>query len=282
MATDFSHRSDDALARAALIAGQTGASLRLVHAVDDDQKQALIDAEVAASEQVLRQDAARLKTDAGLEVATTVVLGDSFQGIAAEADASRPDLVVLGAHRRRLLRDIFIGTTAQRTIRRARWPVLMVNAPAKAAYGQVLLATDLSEVSRHATAQFAALGLADPQDCSLLHVFDAPAQLLTLQSALQKAEMESYVADLRIGAEKALAKFARAAALPGCGQIVHHHSSSYATGILEAAARYQADLVVMASHGRTGLTRALLGSVAEEVLRRADRDVLAIPPARAD
>jgi len=47
--------------------------------------------------------------------------------------------------------------------------------------------------------------------------------------------------------------------------------------ILEAARRLRAGLVVMATHGRTGLRRALMGSVAEEVLRHARMPVLIVP-----
>lgn len=42
------------------------------------------------------------------------------------------------------------------------------------------------------------------------------------------------------------------------------------------------DLVVVGTHGRTGITKLLLGSVAEEVLRTAERDVLAVPPGASD
>lgn len=52
-----------------------------------------------------------------------------------------------------------------------------------------------------------------------------------------------------------------------------------AEGILRAAWRMQADLIVMATHGRTGLVHAVMGSVAEEVVRRAPCPVLTIRPA---
>lgn len=52
--------------------------------------------------------------------------------------------------------------------------------------------------------------------------------------------------------------------------------------ILEAATRFGAALIVMATHGRTGLRRALMGSVAEEVLRHAATPVLIVPEAVLD
>ncbi|HET6947593.1 MAG TPA: universal stress protein [bacterium] len=52
--------------------------------------------------------------------------------------------------------------------------------------------------------------------------------------------------------------------------------------ILSAATRFGAALIVMATHGRTGLRRVLMGSVAEEVLRRAGTPVLIVPMAALD
>ncbi len=52
---------------------------------------------------------------------------------------------------------------------------------------------------------------------------------------------------------------------------------SVAHGILAAADRVGADMIVMGTHGRTGLSRLVLGSVAEAVLRRAAVPVLVVP-----
>jgi len=52
-----------------------------------------------------------------------------------------------------------------------------------------------------------------------------------------------------------------------------------ATAIVELAQRENADMIVMATHGRTGLSRVLMGSVAEEVVRKAHCPVLTVKPA---
>jgi len=54
---------------------------------------------------------------------------------------------------------------------------------------------------------------------------------------------------------------------------------SPATAIIEMARREKAELIVMASHGRTGLTRFLMGSVAEDVVRKAECPVLVVKTA---
>lgn len=278
VATDFSERSDRALARAALIAVRSAARVHLVHVVDDDQKQKIIDSETATSQQVLQEDARRLNEIDGLTCTTAVVLGDPFEGIVKAADAIKPDLVVLGAHRRRVLRDVFVGTTAQRTIRRTRWPVLMVNAPAEHDYASVMLATDLSEVSRKAVERLADMDLTEQKNITLMHVFDAPAQQLMMRSALTKPQMEDYLAAMQVEADQALARFAATLRADRYDMISQHDDTGISAEILKTAALMVADLIVVSSRGRVDLRKTFLGSVAEEVLRRADRDVLVIPP----
>lgn len=64
---------------------------------------------------------------------------------------------------------------------------------------------------------------------------------------------------------------------PVCVEVLqHHHRTSMV--INEAATRLECDLVVMTSHGRSGLERGLLGSVAEELARRCNRPVVIVGP----
>ena len=278
VASDFSERSDRALARAALICARSGARMHLVHVVDDDQKQKIIDSEIAASHQLLQEDAKRLKDTDGLSCTTEVVLGDPFEGIITAADAINPDLVVLGAHRRRLLRDVFIGTTAQRTIRRTRWPVLMVNAPPEQNYTTVMMATDLSEISRLAIERLSAMDLGHRQNVKLLHVFDAPAKQLFMRDTITKPQREVYLRALKIEAEQAFSAFSATLAPGGYDRLLRHCDTTISAAVLETASQTLVDLIVVASQGRVDLRKTFLGSVAEEILRRADRDVLVIPP----
>jgi nucleotide-binding universal stress UspA family protein len=277
VATDFSERSDLAIARAALIATKAGAALHLTHVVDDDQKQQIIDAETTISQQLLDEELESLKQTDGLDCARSVVLGDPFEGIGKAGDTLRPDLVVLGAHRRRL-RSVFVGTTAQRTIRRAQWPVLMVNAPPERPYRNVVLATDLSEASHRAAAHLATLDLAGPERFTLLHVFDAPARRLVMSNMLQDDQLDRYLVELQIEVEQALAEFAETLPYRNSNRVARRFDAATSTAILSAASEMDADLIVVASQGRVGLSKTFMGSVAEEILRHAEVDVLAIPP----
>ena len=278
LATDFSERSDRALRRATLLARQFGASLSIVHVVDDDQPRRIVDSERDAASALLRELRRTVQEVDGVSCETRVVLADPFAGIARAAEEEMPDLLVIGPHRRQALRDVFVGTTAERTIRSVTCPVLMVNAPPVGSYGHVMLTTDMSEGAERAANFCRALGISDGARVSILHVFDAPALHLVMGHTMPADVRQAYLEDEREEASRDLAAFVNSVDWRPIRQKVRQVRNSPAEEILTAAKEGSANLVVVGTHGRGGLGRFFLGSVAEAVLRRADCDVLAVPP----
>ncbi|ADZ70984.1 universal stress protein [Polymorphum gilvum] len=282
VATDFSERSDRALRRATLLARQTGAALTLVHAVDDDQPARLVAAARDAAILQLRDQGATLRDVDGLACETRVTLGAPFEATLRTADEMRPDLLVIGPHRRQALWDVFVGTTAERIIRASRVPVLMVNAPPLVAYRHALFATDLSEGSRQALETLLGLGLIEAVRLSIYHAYHAPALRLAMGHTLGKEGREDYLKEAEKDAARRLADFLGGLDVGRASRVVRLETSTAAAEIVAAAKELAADLVVVSTSGRTGLAKAVLGSVAEEVLRTADRDILAVPPRGAE
>lgn len=277
VATDFSTRSDRALRRACILARQLPARLALAHAVDPDRPQTLVEGERRAAATLLDAVRRTLAEFDGLDCEVLLTQGDAFVGVIEAADRTIADLIVLGAHRRELLRDAFAGTTAERTIRASHRPVLMCNALPAAPYRRIVVAVDCSEVSAHAIRSVDALGLGREAAISALHVFDVPAAPL-LTSAVAVAES---VAEARAQAERALDRFFSAQALSPLAADLLVNDGSAGEMLLAGAHRQGADLLVLGTHGRAGLRRQVLGSVAEAVLRAADLDVLVVPPTGA-
>jgi nucleotide-binding universal stress UspA family protein len=278
VATDFSERSDRALRRATLLAKQFGARLSIVHVVDDDRPQRMLEKERDLASQLLDEIGASVRNHDGVTCETRVVPGASFSGILRAVEEGRPDLLVMGSHRRQVLRDVFTGTTAERTIRSASGSVLMANAPPAGPYRRILLTTDLSDEARRAVATFVALGMDPGCETILLHLFDVTALRLAMAGSMTESSRLAYLEDVRNEAKKELALFARAADLKNAKQIARESRTSAALDILDVAKEASADLIVVGTRGRSRLGRFLLGSVAEEVLRGADRDVLVVPP----
>jgi len=280
VATDFSERSDRALRRATLLARQFEATMLMVHVVDDDQPRRIVDAERDEATTLLRQMAATLRDVDGVTCETRVILASPFVGIAQAVADATPDLLVIGPHRRQVLRDVFIGTTAERTIRSVDCPILMVNATPAGHYTHVLQTTDLSDGSRDALLRFQSLGLAAHARTSLLHIFDAPALRLAFSHSIPQDDQKHYLEDEQRDAALELARFLSSTELVPPRQIVRYEASPAQHEILKVAHEEQADLVVMSTHGRSGLAKMLIGSVTEQVLRTAQIDILAIPPQR--
>lgn len=276
LATDFSERSDRALRRATLLARQFGGGIDLVHVVDDDRPGRIVDSERAEGEDLLLDLAGTLREIDGVDCKCRIVLATPFAGIVQAAEDVAPDLLVLGCHRRQVLRDTFVGTTAERTIRSVGCPVLMVNAVPASPYRQILLTTDLSDGSQEALQRFVELGIGAQSRSSVLHVFDAHMP----RRALSRREQDDYLEDQRHDAVASLQGFMASVGPLPSRQIVRHEETTASNEILKAAGEEAADLVVIGTSSRRGLAKLLLGSVAERVLHASTVDVLAIPPLR--
>jgi nucleotide-binding universal stress UspA family protein len=121
---------------------------------------------------------------------------------------------------------------------------------------QILVATDFSRNADAALAMAVQSARAFHAEIHLLHVFASADTDVTplLEDAVAKARPDVPVTTAAIGGDPA-------------------------QEIVRYAARYPIDLIVMGTHGRTGLSRLLLGSVAERVLRSARCPVLVVPAA---
>lgn len=278
VATDFSTRSDRAIRRAVILARSIGASITLVHVVDDDQPARMLEAERDAALALLAEHAVSIGEIEGVECDPSVVLGDPFEGIGQAAAALRPDLLVLGPHRRQALRDIFAGTTAERAIRASRRPVVMANAVPAAPWRHVLVALDLSAASDAVLRAVGDLDLGKQAKLSVIHVFDAPGSGPMSRAVMSATQREAYLAEEQARAARALDLSLGGSDVPPARRILRCRETSAGRHIHAAAREISADLIVVGTRGHGGLATALLGSVAEEVLRTAELDVMAVPP----
>lgn len=278
VATDFSERSDRAIRRAKLLARELDSKLHLVHVVDDDQAQLIVQAERDASTKLLEELTHTLEEIDAVKCDFRVVLGKSFSGITQAARDVDADLIVIGPHRRQLLRYILVGTTAERTIRTSDRPVLMANGVPTGSYRRALVATDLSSYSESTIRTAKTLGLLDRPNVSLLHVFSSPGTSLMSRAALSDSEKRAYVMEHRQRASEEVASFIERINVDGMSTILKPATADIAETICSTADELSADLIVVGTCGRSTVVRALLGSVTGGVLRSSERDVLAVPP----
>lgn len=281
-ATDLSSRSERALRRAAALCAQLQAGLLILHVVDDDQPAELVEQEARQAAILIQRQAEKLAAGrpapaAGLRPRILVRTGDAFQKIVETAGDEDAALIVMGAHRKRILRDVFVGTTIERVMRTGRHPVLMVNDDADAPYRDVMAAVDLSDASGRALLAAKALGLLDRAEVSVVHAFQPFAKGMMLRAGVEPERMEEYVAQEALEAARQVASFLAGLSL---GELSHRALLEEGTpfpAIRKAVEEHHPQLLVIGTRGLTGLKRVLLGSVADAVLREIECDVLAVP-----
>ncbi len=140
-------------------------------------------------------------------------------------------------------------------------------------FKKILCPTDFSEASQLAIRVAADLAARDQGELRLMHVIDAePVEPMNPNIAMEVPEYERIRhADAQRQLDEAAACFKNVTV----GTMVGHGDPG--DEIVRIAREEVADLIVMSTHGRTGLDRVVFGSVAEKVVRHAHRPVLTIP-----
>ena len=278
-ATDLLQRSDRAVSRADAIARELGAQLLLLHVVDAAGSALDTQRRDARARSILNAQARKLaRSGNGAQV--SVRAGRPHQTIADVAIKWDADLIVLGPYRRRF-GDSFRGTTAERVIRIADRPVLVVNRDSAGPHEHVLLAADLSRMSigiAHVTKE---LGLLEGARASVVHALQHMRGATPYLAGLGEPEVGKYRQSLRDLAADEIDTQLKSAGLNSARVSVFSQENSPFRAIEQVASRIGSDLVVVGTSRFPLFKRVFIGSVSNEVLRGIEHDVLVISPVAA-
>jgi nucleotide-binding universal stress UspA family protein len=202
-----------------------------------------------------------------------VVLGHCVASVLTAADATNANLMVLGHHRKSPLKDVFVGSTADQLLRLSKRPVLVVPGSPAQPYQRMLAAVDFSDSSRHAVEY--ATSLLPQVPIELLHVY---AMSYTALANLNQgpAGSENVERHLRQAVADDEKRFFAALTAPTAPQQVTLRAGNVLTAIPEEVASRGADQLVVGTHGRRGVARAVLGSVAAKLAHEPVCDVLVV------
>jgi nucleotide-binding universal stress UspA family protein len=236
----------------------------------------------------------RLQGTAPVRATATLLDGAPTVALEAHAAACGADLVVMTTHGRGVMGRFWMGSVADYLIRHLALPVLLVHpreegreAAADPAPRHILLPLDGSPLAEQMIEPAAALGALTGAEITLLRVI---RPMLPAQYALQHASAGSGLQHLLDEVEQAHEEVRRQAAaylegiasrLQGRGLKVQTRvavEDQAALAILHEAAPPATDLVALQTHGRGGLSRLLLGSVADKVVRGSAVPVLVQRP----
>ncbi|HTJ44714.1 MAG TPA: universal stress protein [Kofleriaceae bacterium] len=277
-ATDFSPEADLAVAHAVVIAKRHGANLTVVFAepersTDDDRGDF---AELAAEADALaRQELeARVASAAAAGIDTDGVLryGAPDEVIAEVARDLGAELTVIGTHGRTGVKRFFLGSVAERVIKRTPDAALVVRgAPPEGGFRRVLVATDFSDAAFAALSAAITLAAPDAQ-LDVIHAWQYPPGTwgrLARRSAAFKSLEDAIVDAARASASSLQQQAASLRAFE-----VELRQGAPAATIADAAEHGHHDLIAVGTHGHQGVRRFLLGSVAEAVVRHAHASVV--------
>ena len=281
--TDFSACAEQAFSQAAYLAERYDAVLHVLHVAEPSlvlPPLDLTEADIAADLH-LPQPAALPKKQRGgagslLNVEVPPVDGSVERAILAYAAQEDVDLIVMGTHGRRAIDRLLLGSVAGKVVRLAECPVFTVGFEAaswqEGVARRILAPVDFSEHARLAVAYAKGLAATYGAHLDLLHVIEETA--LTAAYGMEPVVVQ--VPDVQGPAREALERLMQEVGGPETPYTVHISVGQPAHEIADFAERQGIDLIVIATHGLTGIKRLLLGSVAEHVVHRAPCPVFTV------
>jgi nucleotide-binding universal stress UspA family protein len=281
-ATDFSVDGNNAVRRAALLAHEHGACLRILHVLNAAGCRPLrdwfsptldFDLKEAQARDALRRLAVEISGAYDLTASVEVIVGDTFETLMRAS--AHADLVVLGRRCHSRFKGLIVGRTVDRILRICWRPVLVVKTPVQGTYQRVLVPINFTASSD------AAIRVADRMRREKgMHVFHAINS--RREAVLRDADVpEHVIRETRLMEEGAInARMRRKVARLGLDSTPMNYALAYGPPVrstLRHAHMLGADLIVAGKQGRSSLGSFLLGSVSSRVLSEATCDMLIVP-----
>lgn len=291
--TDFSTSAQQALVHAIRWARRFGAEVHALHVIAVDAGDPHDPAHYAGDAESLETRLRERTGEALREVLDAHGTADLATSVAVEAGkAVAPailryvgnrgiDLVVMGTHGRRGFRSLLIGSVAEEVMRQTPCPVLAVRQSdppeVPGELRRLLVPLDFSPQAAGAVRTAKALARIDGGTVRLLHVVETAI----LPDFYYAASESLFLAEPEVRAEAARRLEALDRETDGDPpveveiEVIGGHAAS---DIGRRATEWEADLVVLPTHGHEGVERLLLGSVADKVLRTTSVPILVLKP----
>ena len=288
--TDFSSPSLAGVRYAMKLRLKFRSSLVLLHVIEPNPPMGGMESVVLAqsdSEVVTRarRELAKLaqqEAEDDKRVNYLVRMGKSFHEITTEAGENQTQLIVIATHGYTGVKHMLLGSTAERVVRHASCPVLTVPArtPPKRtgkasalSIKRILVPIDFSEISKDALPWAVFLAAQFKAEIVLLHVEEKFPIDHLLGRELLSQTMVPLIKQAGAGLQRLAGELRKTT---GANISAVTRVGKPFQGICHAAETLGADMIVLTTHGHTGLKHAWLGSTAERVVRHAHCPVLVV------
>jgi nucleotide-binding universal stress UspA family protein len=223
-----------------------------------------------------------------VKVRGEVTSGHPAEEILGHAERNGVDLILMATHGRSGLRRWVLGNVADKVLRASSVPVWLVRAgkpretaSREAAVRTMLVPLDGSKYAEAVLPHVRALaGRKDGETTSvvLLRVFEEPFATADYPEPDWKEHVERMIGRFKEEAEKYIQGVRSDLAAEGLKVTGEVLMGNPAESIIDYAQRHRPDLIVMATHGASGLSRWEYGSIADKVLRGADTPIFMVHP----
>jgi nucleotide-binding universal stress UspA family protein len=290
---DGSAFSREALFQGLRIARKTNAQLRLVRVtsilglVGGPETVALENTARAAEREGVLGDlyrlAAECRANSSIDITASVEDGPVADALCGHARRNNVDLIVMATHARRGMARVWHGSVADRLIRETRLPVIIVRPPSIATelvdgpcYKRIVVALDGSALAEKSLDAAVSLAELEHAELTLLRIVHSAKDIRVgeMHSTIGPArardvdEAERYLASVRVRVAPRYTKLRSAVVV----------ADDISVAIRGFAQKNNIDIIVIATHGRGGIARAVLGSVADSILSEGSLSALVINP----
>lgn len=285
---DLNPPTQTAVEHATWLAGQLSAELTFFSAIElSAQAQELLELETGSATDTVEREANRVLGELvdgakqqGVEAKCRSMIGKAWVEIIRQVIQRKHDLVIVGTRDLRMAGRILFGSTAMKLLRKCPCPVWVTKPGFRRDELNVLVPSDLSDVSQHAL-EIAVNGrqLVD-MNIHLLHVYDDYLDRRILLTGLPEDKVTHFRETTRAQVEQFLRRHLENTDYRGLkhGVQVHVEEGQADSVILDAIEKYEIDLLVMGTAARHGIPGLLLGNTAERLLPHVTCSVLAIKP----
>jgi nucleotide-binding universal stress UspA family protein len=288
---DGSRFAESALPLALSVSRHTGARIHLVTVQEPIPSFAYDEWESAAEEwtqNYLDNVLERAGGRAGGEVTVNLLNGHVVEVLEQEAERLSADLIVMATHGRGMFSRAWLGSVADAFVHHTTRPVLLVrpeeegepDLTATVEFDRLLIPLDGTDLSESVIDHAVDFGALFDADYHLVRVVPYPMQFNSPYLPHTMQMNQQFVEEARVSAEDYLQDHVDR--LRERGLRVDHTVVVVAQpghGILSEAEAAECDFIAMATHARTGLSRAILGSTADKVLRGSHMPILLYHPA---
>lgn len=265
IATDFSQASEDAKEMALRLARTFNSEILLIHVIPEFKDYPVAKSKIRkAVTEKLRQMKADLNRQGISSVETVVKFGIPFEWIIEHSDEMDANVIVLGSGEKVKGERFHLGTTAERVVRHANKPVWVVKSGSPPHIRKIVYPVASSETSRRALTNAVHLARTFEAHLTVLTVFEP---LLSDYFGVGRTPGETKEKIWKRRQQDQFDRFLRAFNFESLGWTKMLRRGKAHEEILAVVHETKSNLLVMGSEGRTGLSRMLVGSTTERVVR---------------